>query len=260
MQKALFLLLPVLSGLTAFSQLHTGFSYSLAIPQGQMAENINLTHGGVLDVFYKFKKTPNLRTGIQLGGGTYAHTKQDQHYTFRDGSSTDVKVTFSSNVFNGHVVAGYDLSSPGADIIPYVTAKAGFSKFYSSLYIPDPDHNDGCRPLENKNVFKDATWSAGGGAGLRMNFRKVFTKGQTDIFWFDLSVNYLTGGELDYLNVKNLQHHEDNTAPDPKGFNVRFVNITTNEMHEHNVSKVLISRINQLDVRLGVVMKLNCIR
>jgi uncharacterized protein YdeI (BOF family) len=254
MQRILFFLLPVFSGITAFAQIQTGYSYSLAIPQGRLAENINLTHSAVLDVSYKFHKNPKLRTGIQLGWGSYAQKKEDQHYEFRDGSSTDVKVTFNSNIFNGHIVTTYDLLS-NTSVIPYVSARTGLSKFYTKIYIPDPDDAGSCRPLENKNLFKDATWSAGGGAGARMNANKIFKKSKYDKLWLDFSVNYLTGGNVEYLNVKHLQH-PDATEQDAKDFNVRFVNITTNELHEHYVSKVLSSRISQLDMKLGLVLSL----
>ena len=255
MQRILFFLLPVLSGLTAFSQIEAGYRYSLTIPQGKLADNINLTHSVVIDVAYRFHHLQKLRTGIQLGWGTYAQKKEDQHYEFRDGSTTDVEVRFSSNVFNAHAFTSYDLIS-GKKIIPYVSARGGLSKFYTKIYIPDPDDAGSCRPLENKNVFKDATWSAGGGAGARMNANTIFKMNKCDRLWLDFSVNYLTGGNVEYLNVKNLQH-PDAMEQDAKDFNVRFVNISTNEMHEHHVTRVMNSRINQLDLKLGLVLSLH---
>ncbi len=255
MKPILFFLLPVFSGITAFSQLQTGTSYSFAIPQGQLAKNIDITHSAVLDVLYKFPKSPKLRAGIQLGWGTYAQEKKDQHYEFRDGSSTDVKVTFSSNVFNGHVVASYDLLT-NPSVVPYVTARTGLSKFNTKIYIPDPDEVGSCRPLENKNMFKDITWSAGGGAGARMNANKIFKNSKCNKLWFDFSVNYLTGGNVEYLNVKQMQHPPETTEQNAKEFNVRFVNISTNELHEHHVSKVFNSRISLLDLKLGVFVSL----
>ncbi|MCU7552360.1 hypothetical protein OCK74_24790 [Chitinophagaceae bacterium LB-8] len=257
MKRILILLLPVFTGIISYSQIQTGYSYSMAIPVGRLAENINLTHSAVFDVLYKFHSAPKLRTGVQFGWGTYAHKKEDQHYVFRDGSTTDVKVNFSSNVFNGHLVAAYDLLSKGG-LIPYVTVKTGVSKFYTKIYIPDPNESGNCRPLENKNVFKDATWSAGGGAGARMNANSIFKKSKSNRLWFDFSVNYLTGGNVEYLNVKHLEHeHTDGTGQNAKDFNVRFVNVTTNELHEHHVSKVLNSRINQIDMKVGAVLSFN---
>jgi hypothetical protein len=254
MKRALLLVVPVIAGLSAFAQLETGISYDLAIPQKELADNINLTHSVFIDVFYRFRKVPQLRTGIQFGGGTYANKKENQHYVFRDGSSTDVEVSFSSNIVNGHITAAYELLTNTA-IIPYVTAKGGYSKFYTKIYIPDPDDAGSCRPLENRNVFKDATWSAGWGAGARMKINRIFRKSSCDRIWVDLSADYLTGGKVDYLNVKNLQHHEDED-PNAKDYNVRFVNISSRELHEHHVSKVFSSRINQLHMKLGIVLRL----
>jgi hypothetical protein len=52
--------------------------------------------------------------------------------------------------------------------------------------------------------------------------------------------------------------HNDNTAPtaDSKGYNVTFVNVTTNEIHQHQVAELLTSRINQIDLKLGLLFRL----
>jgi hypothetical protein len=72
--------------------------------------------------------------------------------------------------------------------------------------------------------------------------------------WIDFSVGYLAGGELNYINSKKLMNDEPN--PNAKPYNVTFVHLSTNELHQHKVAELFTSRINQLDLRLGILFKL----
>ncbi|HEV8283307.1 MAG TPA: hypothetical protein VGQ09_03300 [Chitinophagaceae bacterium] len=256
MKKNLLFISIVCITICANAQFQAGFNYSMAIPLKEMGKNINLTHSAVVDFRYQFKKTAkNFWLGTQLGAGVYAIKTQRQLYQFSNGSTTEADVRFTSNIINAHLIAGTDLvqSKP---ITPYVVAKGGLSGFYTGVYIPDPDDQGSCKPLENKNIYKDETWSAGVGAGVKIAGSKIFKKVHSDDWWIDLSANYLTGGTVNYLNVKHLMEHNDDTNFDPKGFNVSFVNVSTNEVHQHQVAEVYTSRINQLDIKLGILVRL----
>jgi len=256
MKKFVHFVLMSSMAVSAKAQLESSFSYAMAIPLKEMAHNINLTHSGVADIRYQFKKTAKqFWVGTQFGYGLYAMKTQKQTYQFDNGAVTEANVRFTSNVFNSHLTAGADLLS-GKAITPYIIIKGGISKFYTKVYIPDPNEDGSCKPLENKNVYKDAAWSTGMGAGVKIAGNKIFKKVHSDDWWIDLSANYLTGGTLNYLNVKHLVENNDNTTPDPKGFDVTFVNVTTNEIHQHQVAEILTSRINQLDIKLGLFVHL----
>jgi hypothetical protein len=242
--------------ISSIAQFETNFSYSMAVPLREMGDNINLTHSAVADVRYHFKKSTNwLWVGTEYGIGVYAIKNQKQLYQFSNGATTEAKVNFTSNVFNAHAIVGADLM-PGKPITPYIVAKAGLSNFFTSVYIADPNDADGCKPLENKNVFKDNTWSAAAGVGVKIAMNKIFKKSKSDHWWLDFSANYLTGGTVSYLNVKHLQKVDDNTAPDAKGYNLSFVNIQTNEVHEHSVAEIFSSNVTQLDLKIGILVRL----
>jgi hypothetical protein len=162
-------------------------------------------------------------------------------------------VNFTSNIFNYHAITGIDLTT-GKPVTPYVSIKGGGSKFYTRVYIPDPNDQDGCKPLENKNVYKDATWSAGMGAGVKISGNAILKK-TCSHWWIDFSTNYLTGGTISYLNVHHLMEHNDNTTVDEKGYNLTFVNVSTNEIHKHQVAELFTSRIDQLDLKLGILFR-----
>ncbi|HET9823834.1 MAG TPA: hypothetical protein VFP87_00795 [Chitinophagaceae bacterium] len=255
MKKIVHGLLIICVGIDASAQFETGISYSMAIPLREMGKNINLTHSGVADLRYHFKHAQNFWVGAEFAIGVYAIKSQEQQYQFSNGDITDAKVNFTSNVFNAHVTAGADLLRDKA-IIPYVSVKGGLSNFYTKVFIPDPGDNGSCKPLENKNVYKDNMFSAGFSAGAKIRGSKIFRKSQWDNWWIDLSATDLVGGTISYLNVKHLMPFNENTNYDSKGYNVTFVNLTTNEVHQHQVAQVYTSPINQLDLKLGVFFRL----
>lgn len=250
MKRALLITFFLLSVVTLFAQFEITGGYSIAIPRGKLNDYINLTHSVALRGIYRLPVNPKVWLGTDLSIGTYAQKTEQQTYQFTNGITTTTNVRFSSNVFNGHMETGYDFISQ-RKIVPYVTVKAGLSNFYSSIYIEDPHDADGCRPLDNKNVFGDVTFSYGAGAGFRLDGKQFF-KSSSHNWAIDFSVTYLTGGTLDYLNVRHLQ---DNAASS-KEFMVKFVNVTTNEIHEHKVAEVYTSKLKQIDVRLGFVYRL----
>jgi Outer membrane protein beta-barrel domain len=234
-----------------------GGSYSMAIPFRDMASNINLTHSLSGQFNKRFTHFQQAWVGVQVGVGQYASKTVPQTYYFLN-TTTQTNARFSSNVLNLHASAGLELTNSG-NVIPYVTAKAGLSNFYSSLYIEDPNDQDGCRPLENKNLINDAAFSYGGGVGLRINADKIFRE-KSRAWWIDISANYLGGGPISYINTKHLHDHDNsNPASTGKGvkqdLNVTFINIQSNQTHEHKIAEVYTTRINQLDFRVGVVYR-----
>jgi hypothetical protein len=252
MKKYLLPAIGAFLSISSFAQPQANISYNMAIPMKEMAENINLTHSMVFDLRYKFNQTP-LWLGTQFGIGTYAETTEKQTYTFDNGSTTEADVRFSSDVMNLHMVFGVDLASKGA-VIPYVNIKGGYTKFFTSIYIPDPSDGGECKALENKNLYKDGAWSTGAGAGMKILLSKLVKEKFGYNTWIDFSVGYLAGGELNYINSKKLMNDEPN--PNAKPYNVTFVHLSTNELHQHKVAELFTSRINQLDLRLGILFKL----
>jgi hypothetical protein len=248
-------LLPAISAIFCLfsqAQFQGNISYNMSVPLKEMADNINLTHSMFFDMRYKFNNSP-LWLGSQFGIGTYAETTERQTYTFSSGETTEADVRFSSNVMNLHMVAGIDLVSKGS-VIPYVNIKGGYSQFFTCIYIPDPSDDGGCKALENKNVFKDGAWSTGAGAGIKIPLNKLVKDKFGFNTWIDFSAGYLVGGEISYINAKKLMNDDPNSNPKP--FNVTFVHVATNELHQHKVAEVFTSRINQLDLKLGILFKL----
>ena len=232
-------------------------SYSLGIPRQEMSKNIQPAHSLQTGILYQFPGQLNrLSAGLEFGIGIYAHERIDQTFQFDNNTSTVLPVDYSSNVFNANLQARFNLLSDKNFIVPYINAKGGLYNFYSSIYIGDPEDDGGCHALEQENIMNDKTmyWSAGG--GLQIN-PTIFSKNKriTKVM-IDISANTIRGGEINYINTKHLMDAQSMNDPDGKPLEVKFINVSTQAIHEHTVAQVYTSPLRILEFRAGITLSL----
>ncbi|HEX6193355.1 MAG TPA: hypothetical protein VFZ42_13365 [Chitinophagaceae bacterium] len=248
----------------ALAQFEAGGSYSLSIPQQEMAKNIQPLHSLNGLIQYRMPgKFSRATLGTELGIGIYAYETRDQDLRFPDGSGTSTTIVYTSNVFHANLFSRLYFFEK-AKFNPYITGKAGYANFFSNVTVGDPEDEDDCRPLEKKNIIRDDNFFLAWGGGFQIDLNVFSKKQQPGRGYIDLSINQVSGGKLDYINTKNIQDHVhvDPNAPQPmpgKGepLNVKFVNVSTQAVHEHQVAEVHNSALRMLDIKLGVVFKLD---
>jgi hypothetical protein len=232
--------------------------YSFGAPQQKMNDKINALHSLSLGANYQVPRTnKRLQVGAELGWGTYANTSKEQTFSFPNGSTTRTQVNYSSNVLQGALTSRL-LITPTRNISPYISAKIGYASFYSNIFIEDPHDEDGCRPLDQKNLIKDGTIMAGYGGGVQVDWATFSPNASKKRMYMDLRVQSIRGGSLDYINTKRLI---DASAPPPPGedgkaVSVKFINATTNEIHEHQVAEVYTTPLRMLEFKLSWIFLL----
>jgi hypothetical protein len=232
--------------------------YTLGLPQQQMAQNIQASHGLHIGGLYQLpRQFKNLFAGLELGGGTYAHKKIDQTFNFDANTSTVVPVDYNSNVFHANAQIRYQfLDENRSMIVPYINAKAGLYRIFSNVLIEDPADADGCQPLDKKNLISDKTMFWGAGAGFQIN-PSIFSKHRKNgPLMIDVSINTIRGGKLDYINTKHLKDEEEVPQMGGKPLLVKFINVGTQDIHEHKVAQVYTSPLRMLEIRAGVVFNI----
>jgi hypothetical protein len=264
MKKIYLIAFTILSSAIGFSQSRAGFHYSLSLPQGEMKENIKLTHS--LNAAYQYVlpgKMKWLAFGTDLSLGTYAQLYKQQDLRFPDGTGTTTMVNYSSNVFSGALLTRLNLFQE-ATINPYINFKGGYTLFYSNVSVEDPEDPDECRVLERKNILSDNTFffTYGGGVQIKLSSHAK-NKNDNNKCLLDISINKVRGGKLDYINTRHIESHvhtDPNTPapPDGKGqpLNVRFVNVNTQAIHEHQVAEIYNSPLRMLDIKVGLLFEL----
>ncbi len=254
-----FFLITVSSG--AFAQFDLSAGYSYFRPQQQMGRFINNASGLQMQGLYLIPGS-RFAVGANAGYNFYGSQKTRQTYRFSDGSATETDVEVSNNFITFNVVGRADLRTSGM-VIPYVSGQAGLNVFYTDLFIADPNDADGCKPLENATLTKDAAFSATGGAGVRVDVASVFKKAAANRFFVDFSANYTQGGRVNYMNVNipadpdPVAHQQHTSVPrgDVTPFSTRFINPGNQVVHEHHVGDVYNSPIQMMSFRLALVMR-----
>ncbi|MFI5129359.1 MAG: hypothetical protein ACHQFX_05180 [Chitinophagales bacterium] len=230
--------------------------YSLGVPQQQMEKNIQAVHSLQVGILYQLKHIKQLSAGIDFGIGSYASKRIEQTFQFDNNTAAIVPVNYNSNAFNVALQGRLNLLNEKYCIVPYINAKGGLYNFFSTIYIEDPTEAGGCHALEQKTIMNDKTpyWSAGGGLQIDpVIFSKTGRKGNIII---DISANTIHGGTMDYINTKHLTDAQTVNDPDAKAVQVRFINASTQAIHEHTVAQVFTSSLRLLEFRAGVIMKL----
>ncbi len=231
--------------------------YSLGLPRQDLSKNIQPVHSMQTGLLYQFPgELKRLSVGLEIGIGIYASETIDQTFQFDNNTSTVLPVDYSSNAFNANMQARFNFLSDKNFIVPYINAKGGLYNFYSSIYIGDPEDDNGCHALEQENIMNDKTmyWSAGG--GLQIN-PTIFSKNKHSTrLMIDISANTIRGGEISYINTKHLMDAPATSDPDGKPLNVRFINASTQSIHEHKVAQVYTSPLRILEFRAGITFML----
>jgi opacity protein-like surface antigen len=237
-------------GTTAMAQSwELGTDLSLAQPTGGMTRTMTNAFGATLNFSRNFKAPFSL--GAEVGFGTYGSQKSRQRYTFDDGTVTETDVVVSNDIFNFGITGRYFLR-PGKLIDPYLTGRVGIAVFSTTLTIEDPEDEFSCHPLESDVLSKDHTYTASGGAGVRIDFSSIFRKMDAERFYFDLHVMTTQGGNIRYMNAE-MDHAQ--TMPD-RDVTAKFINTQTQVIHEHHVGYVYTSLVNMVEYRFGVVCQL----
>jgi hypothetical protein len=260
MKPLYLLILLTITSISAAAQMETGFNYSLSLPQHEMKENINPVHSLNVVFSSRFKKLKQLSWGVEVGFGQYAFFSKEQDIRFPDGSGIRTEVRYSSNVVNAGLLTRFDFLKE-AKVNPYITGKLGYANFFSQVFVSDPEDVDDCKPLDKKTPIADHSFFASYGAGVQID---LSGEKKNKKALLDISINRVHGTKLDYINVKDIKDHVHNDPNNPTPdsdkitpLNIRFVNVATQTIHEHQLAEVYNSPLRMMDIKVGVVWRIN---
>lgn len=255
-------LLSILS-IAATAQVKAGLSYACSLPRYEMQNNIAPAHSLNLFVTSQFKNFRKLSWGVEAGIGQYAFFSKKQDIRFPDGTGFSADVSYSSNIATVGMLSRFSFFKE-AKVNPFLSGKLGYASFFTKVVVPDPDNADDCKPLDKNTPIQDHSFYVAYGAGLQID---ISSKKKENHTWLDISVNQMHGTRLDYVNVKDIKAHIHN---DPTGamptsekvtpLSIRFVNVTTQTVHEHQLAEIYNSPLRFLEFKIGVVWNLtgNC--
>lgn len=240
MKKLYFLLFLQALAFAVFAQANEfGLGYQLSLPQSEMKNGWNAGHGIQLSYFRHFEKAKWLSVGGNFGIGGYAMETQPQEYMFRDGTITNTDVILSSSL--GSAALSTRMTAfTSKTVMPFVELQSGYFWMYSSLYIEDPSDPFGCKALESKTLVNSGTFFGSVGGGVQILLGKANYRGR---HLLEMGARSVFGNNLEYANMNRIYNdHEVTSEPLPakgeKPLMVTFINVSTNEQHEHSVAEL----------------------
>lgn len=257
----LFIMLPMLGFSQGNFQIGTHFgTYS---PFKNQMPKMGTVYGMGFNASYKpFMNIPVAIDWTNHFGTYYNRTMQETYY-FNETSSTTTDVTYTSKMRTNLLGLKVDLTNEYSAVRPYITPQIGWSTLKSKIYIADPNDVDDCQPLDRRtnHIFRGTVY--GGEVGLQVDMNKLFKGiGTENTHFLYISGSYLRGFQMfEYINQKHMQQHEhgvhqDGTieGEDGRALTTQFVNVTTNEIHEHKIAEVYNTPYEMWGLKIGYVI------
>lgn len=228
----------------------------------------NVSFGGSYAVF-PFKVLP---VGIELRGslGAYALGKENMKFTFDTTNITELEVQYNSNMNKTMLGLKFvDLESNNL-VKPFATVYAGYAFMRSRIYIPDPQDETDCEPLENKIVHKFKGFVYGAEAGVEFNLSKIRInngyKGK-GLFLYTSFGLLRSNSNFEYINIKHRVDelngplpsqpvHQHHSQESPGEFSATFINLSSNQYHTHKVAELYKTSINMWNISFGLIYRL----
>jgi hypothetical protein len=238
-----------------------GFGFANQTPLGTLADNINGANGGNFHFGYRLPIAKNkFVASLDFGSGRFGKKRMEQ--TFQS-DVVQTPTNFMVNYINygnfSHLNLRYEILSKGY-VIPYVHIIGGRQTLGTRVRInvhEDQVGGDECVPLEDEVTFRNRSMVWGYGGGLMVDINPEKSNNFRSGIMLNFSVSHINGGNMDYVNVKQLQ--QVSTPPQPgdgsKEWSVPFANLNTNNIHNHTIARVYNSPLEQLQFRIGIIFR-----
>ena len=258
--KTLFLFLSLfLIGKSFCQQSRIGFFVPIDLPVKSSMPKMSTVGGiGFTGSYSPFFHAPvSLELKANIGG--YGSRTISQTYQFDDGSQTITDVTYSSGMNKLLVGSKIMICGDYRAVRGYITPQIGTARFRSRIAIADPADSDACHPLDTDIRQKDRGWIYGGEIGAeiilsRLLPNRVSDEGHTLFF----SASYLRGFDhFEYVNVKYMtdEVHTTMVTHTTADLNAEFINLNTNNIHEHKVAEVYHTPFEMIGLQFGYVYR-----
>ena len=232
-----------------------GLYVPVQLPNKQVMPNMSTNGGiGISAGYSPFYGSP-FYLELKSGWGSYSMTTLPQTYEFSDGTQTNTTVSYTSSMHHYMIGSKFMLNRDHRLIRIFATPGIGFVNMRSKVVVADPTDVDQCRPLERKITQHDAGIAYSGEIGMELNMSRIFNYASEDTpHKLILSATYLgSRRHFEYVNIRYMENevHDMNSHPDPQDLNARFINVSTNNVHEHKVAEVYHTPISMWGFNIG---------
>lgn len=246
--------------------------YNSLVPISNMRTTLKSAHGLNFGLDYKLKYVP-FSMGLDFGFSSYGSKNEPILIQLSEqGPRANTTISIENMVNHAILNGRYHFNRNDRIFNPYINTGFGLVGFRTSLTIDDPTvgYTDNCpKPLEKDILNRSITWAFRNGLGFQTDLAALFKKENTGIFFLDLSVHHLIGG-----NVRYVGHLDGNIATAYQSGNYFSNNNTNNttprgssgelkarfqegqgEIKEQAVGQIFENRLNMIGVQAKFVFR-----
>lgn len=172
-----------------------GVALNISQPRGTFAETTNLGAGLSGNVLFRLDPNAIVHLRADLSFINYGNVNQRVPLSPTLGNLIRVDLRTSNNIAS--FVVGPQLLGPTGSFMPYASALAGFSAFFTTSTLEGSNEE---RPFASTTNSSDFAWAYGGAAGA---YLKV-TGGERPIR-MDFGVRYLRHDDVTYLTADEVR-------------------------------------------------------
>lgn len=185
---------------TTWAQFNVGVSGLILSPLGEFKDNIDENgYGLTLSGAYHFEETP-FSLGVNIGWARYGSKTNTETLIW----PVKVNVTTGNDIAFMHLMARAEHNL--GFVKPYIEVLYGFNYLFTNTEIEDIE-GDGFTDIASDTQFDDFSTSYGFALGAMFNLYEFENRNEdenlSNIF-LELKVQYMLGGEADYLKEGDL--------------------------------------------------------
>lgn len=208
---------------------------------------------------YSYRPFERIPMYLELKGnvGFYASQTLKQTYQFSNGSTTVTDVTYTSNFNKTLLGAKFILTNDFRPVRLFVSPQIGVAGMKTKIVIADPQDEDDCKALERVTKKGDAGLVYGGQIGLEISKHLLFKKSEEDRSRFYVSYSFLNSFKnFDYVNVRYMMDgdHSNMDMDASRDVNAKFINVSTNTIHEHKIAELYTTKLNMWGINVGWIV------
>ncbi len=240
-------------------QSRIGFFVPIDLPVKSSMPKMSTAGGiGVTGSYSPFFNAP-VSLELKANLGSYSSRTIAQTYQFNDGSQTVTNVTYSSGFNKMLLGTKFMIGGDFRAIRGYITPQIGTARFGSRIVIADPKDQDGCHPLDRKITQHNRGFIYGGEVGAEIVLSRILpNKFSDDGHTLFFSASYLRGfNHFEYVNVNYMtdEVHTTMVTHSTADLNAQFINLSTNNIHEHKVAELYHTRFEMIGIQIGYVYR-----
>jgi hypothetical protein len=213
-----------------------------------------------------YQPSARIPLAFELKGsfGSYSNKTLQQTYIFDSLSSTTTDVRYTSAMNRLNFGTKVYLTNAYTSVRPFVTPQLGYTFMRSKIVIYDPADEDDCKALDRETTQRYSGFTYGGEAGVEIAMDRLFKGVTNSKHKLYASVSYTQSFRpFEYVNIRYMQDHDHaamapgshtgTSSEDGRDIDAQFVNVSTNDIHEHKIAELYKTDLRFWGINIGYV-------